>query len=158
MPGLVASFASLLFAVALLMSSSGLLGSLISLRAVAEGFELQFAALLMSGFYGGMILGTLRCGQLIDRVGHIRAFATFCAVNAMVVLTLPLVVSPWVWLALRFLIGFNMAGLYMVIESWLNARADSGSRGSLMALYMICLLYTSPSPRDQRGSRMPSSA
>ena len=24
--------------------------------------------------------------------------------------------------------------------------------------YQICLLYTSPSPRDQRGSRMPSSA
>ena len=24
--------------------------------------------------------------------------------------------------------------------------------------YVICLLYTSPSPRDQRGSRMPSSA
>ena len=26
------------------------------------------------------------------------------------------------------------------------------------ALLRICLLYTSPSPRDQRGSRMPSSA
>ena len=25
-------------------------------------------------------------------------------------------------------------------------------------LIIICLLYTSPSPRDQRGSRMPSSA
>ena len=25
-------------------------------------------------------------------------------------------------------------------------------------LYRACLLYTSPSPRDQRGSRMPSSA
>ena len=25
-------------------------------------------------------------------------------------------------------------------------------------LYSVCLLYTSPSPRDQRGSRMPSSA
>ena len=24
--------------------------------------------------------------------------------------------------------------------------------------YITCLLYTSPSPRDQRGSRMPSSA
>ena len=24
--------------------------------------------------------------------------------------------------------------------------------------FMVCLLYTSPSPRDQRGSRMPSSA
>ena len=29
---------------------------------------------------------------------------------------------------------------------------------SLGNLYMGCLLYTSPSPRDQRGSRMPSSA
>ena len=25
-------------------------------------------------------------------------------------------------------------------------------------MYSVCLLYTSPSPRDQRGSRMPSSA
>ena len=25
-------------------------------------------------------------------------------------------------------------------------------------LFYFCLLYTSPSPRDQRGSRMPSSA
>ena len=27
-----------------------------------------------------------------------------------------------------------------------------------LELCVICLLYTSPSPRDQRGSRMPSSA
>ena len=30
--------------------------------------------------------------------------------------------------------------------------------GQVMARAEICLLYTSPSPRDQRGSRMPSSA
>ena len=28
----------------------------------------------------------------------------------------------------------------------------------LTAYHKVCLLYTSPSPRDQRGSRMPSSA
>ena len=28
----------------------------------------------------------------------------------------------------------------------------------LTLMLMVCLLYTSPSPRDQRGSRMPSSA
>ena len=28
----------------------------------------------------------------------------------------------------------------------------------LLVLLTVCLLYTSPSPRDQRGSRMPSSA
>ena len=31
-------------------------------------------------------------------------------------------------------------------------------RERLAALLDPCLLYTSPSPRDQRGSRMPSSA
>ena len=35
-------------------------------------------------------------------------------------------------------------------------RAHKGSRR--MSRPLICLLYTSPSPRDQRGSRMPSSA
>ena len=28
----------------------------------------------------------------------------------------------------------------------------------LYCMWLLCLLYTSPSPRDQRGSRMPSSA
>ena len=30
--------------------------------------------------------------------------------------------------------------------------------GKVAAVPGVCLLYTSPSPRDQRGSRMPSSA
>ena len=35
----------------------------------------------------------------------------------------------------------------------------AGSVGNFEATVMkLCLLYTSPSPRDQRGSRMPSSA
>ena len=33
-----------------------------------------------------------------------------------------------------------------------------GGGGAEIWQYTSCLLYTSPSPRDQRGSRMPSSA
>ena len=32
------------------------------------------------------------------------------------------------------------------------------SKSDTKGVLSICLLYTSPSPRDQRGSRMPSSA
>ena len=35
---------------------------------------------------------------------------------------------------------------------------SAGAWFALGFLFSICLLYTSPSPRDQRGSRMPSSA
>ena len=36
--------------------------------------------------------------------------------------------------------------------------AKGRGKGIMVAQYKDCLLYTSPSPRDQRGSRMPSSA
>ena len=50
--------------------------------------------------------------------------------------------------------GFQRIGDF----AW--AGADSQSRGFLIGATAgrTCLLYTSPSPRDQRGSRMPSSA
>ena len=36
--------------------------------------------------------------------------------------------------------------------------SDAGNHSTAVAELERCLLYTSPSPRDQRGSRMPSSA
>ena len=36
--------------------------------------------------------------------------------------------------------------------------SESGGHEVLPPEFLSCLLYTSPSPRDQRGSRMPSSA
>ena len=44
----------------------------------------------------------------------------------------------------------------------LISKADKGDEIATVVLSTeeegVCLLYTSPSPRDQRGSRMPSSA
>ena len=45
-----------------------------------------------------------------------------------------------------------------VEKEYLVSVEGSPSRGALRELREGCLLYTSPSPRDQRGSRMPSSA
>ena len=39
-----------------------------------------------------------------------------------------------------------------------GSKLASGIVGFGKYHYKYCLLYTSPSPRDQRGSRMPSSA
>ena len=42
------------------------------------------------------------------------------------------------------------------LRAWI--KANWWSALLMGGLYTLCLLYTSPSPRDQRGSRMPSSA
>ena len=48
------------------------------------------------------------------------------------------------------------------VESMERTSTDRGFDGMDLSLLVdglrACLLYTSPSPRDQRGSRMPSSA
>jgi MFS family permease len=41
------------------------------------------------------------------------------------------------WIVLRGLLGFCFAGLYMVIESWLNGGADKDIRGRLLSIYMV---------------------
>ena len=50
------------------------------------------------------------------------------------------------------------------IPSYVSIKSDDKKKGKKFAdeifniLILICLLYTSPSPRDKRQSRMPSSA
>lgn len=134
---ILASVYSLLVAVGLLMLGIGLFNTFISLRADLEGFSHTTVGLLMSAYYGGLVLGTQRCGALINRVGHIRAFSAFCAANAAGALLFPFVTEAAAWMLLRALSGFNLAGLYMVIESWLNTRATAATRGALLSLYMI---------------------
>ena len=65
-------------------------------------------------------------------------------------LTFTFVVTPMV-----LILGFFIAVAVNSIPSVLRGPAIFLS---LLPLIITCLLYTSPSPRDQRGSRMPSSA
>ena len=61
------------------------------------------------------------------------------------------------WLkSLPYLVLFFVLG--PVISQEKNAIRDGLRWTMYLGVPLICLLYTSPSPRDQRGSRMPSSA
>ena len=53
-------------------------------------------------------------------------------------------------------IATAMAG--MALSACTDNEPDYGSGTEAKGEYVICLLYTSPSPRDMRRSRMPSSA
>ena len=44
------------------------------------------------------------------------------------------------------------------VEKRIRGRVKTQMEKTQREYYLNCLLYTSPSPRDQRGSRMPSSA
>ena len=47
---------------------------------------------------------------------------------------------------------------YLAVASAVDAMERDAVKRIVLVRQAVCLLYTSPSPRDQRGSRMPSSA
>jgi MFS family permease len=79
-------------------------------------------------YFGGFTLGALRCERIIERVGHIRAYAAFAGLVIAATALMPLLVGPIAWLILRAVIGFGCAGLFIATESWLSARQQSTAR------------------------------
>ena len=129
-------FVALFISTLTLMVGAGLLGSLLSLRMIAEGFSEAVIGLILSGFYIGLVTGSFLCPSIVKRAGHIRAFAVFAAINTATTLFYPLLISSYFWFCGRFMSGLSMMGMYMVIESWLNDRTESHMRGRVFSVYM----------------------
>lgn len=136
----LAPVATLLLSAAILLTGQGLQGTLLPVRASLEHFStLQIGA--MGAFYFfGFTMGCLLGGDLVRRVGHIRVFLAMSALGSAAPLLHGLIVNPFVWNALRFITGFCLAALYVVIESWLNERATNENRGIIFSTYSMITL------------------
>lgn len=137
----VVSIFSLLSATAILLLGSGLLGTLLGVRAGIEAFSATITGLIMSGYFVGYVIGSYRCPRIVRRVGHIRTFTAMAAVSAACVIVHGLIVNPYAWWVLRVLTGICMVGMFLVLESWLNEQADHTQRGKVFAAYMSVNLF-----------------
>jgi len=129
--------AGLMSGVALLLIGNGLLNTLVAVRGSEAGFSDALLGLLGTGYFAGYLLGGFIARPLIQRVGHIRAFAFFATAIAAVALMHGLLVSPATWVALRVISGASIVSLYTLIESWLNEQAPPAIRGRIFAVYMV---------------------
>lgn len=136
MRGLLIPLSSLLSGAGLLVVGVGLLFSVLGLRAGRAEFPGLVTGLIMSAYFAGYVLGTRFCPLVIRRVGHIRAFAAMASIASTMPLLHALWIDPWFWGALRLLTGMCLVGLYIVIESWLNALAPARQRGTVFSAYM----------------------
>jgi len=118
----------------------GLLSTLLTLRLNAEGAAAGWIGLVSSAYFAGLVLGAFVNVRLIRRIGHIRAYAAYASLLAVLALCHGLMVDPLLWSGLRLVGGFATGGLFVVIESWMLVSGSAATRGRLMACYMI-LLY-----------------
>ncbi len=130
------SLSTLFLGVGLLLVGVGLLFSVLGLRAGVAQFSSITLGLVTSAYYAGFVAGTFACPILVRKVGHIRAFAAMASLASTMPILHALWIDPVFWGVLRFITGVCMVGLYIVIESWLNALAPNALRGRLFAVYM----------------------
>jgi MFS family permease len=122
---------------ALLMIGNGLLGVLVGVRSELEGFNTTVTGVVLAAYFVGFLGGTQVTPRFMARVGHIRVFSGLAAAAAATALLHGLAVSALSWALLRLVFGFAMAGLYVVVESWLNELVSNANRGRVMAVYML---------------------
>lgn len=130
---------SILLSIFMLMAGSGFLATLISLRLNRAGSGTMTIGIVATAYFGGLIIGSLRAGGVVRRVGHIRAFAAFVALLSASTLSYVLLSHPLFWMLLRLVDGMCVAGVFVCLESWLNDRAEPQMRGSVLAAYMVAL-------------------
>jgi MFS family permease len=127
----------LLITAGILLGGNGLQGTLIALRGAREGFEASTIGLIGTFYFLGFLLGCLAISRMMRAVGYVRSFSALAAIAAASTLLLVLLIDPMVWAAIRFATGFCFAGLFTIMESWLNAAVANTDRARVLALYRI---------------------
>jgi MFS family permease len=126
---------TLVTATSLIQLANGFFGTFVSLRVAIENFDAP--GLVLSAYFAGFTLGAFRCGRIIERVGHIRAYAAFAGLVAAATAIMPLLVGSLSWVILRAMVGFGCAGIFVTTESWLTAKALPSERGRVFSVYMV---------------------
>lgn len=127
---------ALLGSEALFVIGYGLQMMLLPIRGGAEGFSALDLGMLGSSYYLGFVVGCLLTPILLSRVGHTRTFAALVSIMAAVALFYPMLLQPQFWALLRLITGVCIAGLYLIIESWINDQATSSTRGTMISIYV----------------------
>ncbi|AHC99706.1 MFS transporter [Leisingera methylohalidivorans] len=121
----------------LLMVGNGLLVTLLTIRGSTLGFTDLEISVMQSCYPLGALAGTMLTPLLIEKVGHIRVFSALASMVSVAAIAHLLTSDPVSWAAMRLLAGFCFPGLYVITESWLNAKSENRIRAQVLSVYFI---------------------
>jgi MFS family permease len=131
---------TLLFAVTILLAGHGLQLTLLPVHALALGWSGSQIGITGSFYFVGFVAGCVLIPGVVSRVGHIRSFMVMAAAATVALLAVSVLPSVWAWMLLRFVTGLALAGLYMIVESWLADVTPAEKRGTVLSIYLAVSL------------------
>ena len=92
----------------------------------------------ISAFYFlGMAVGSYYASYIIAKVGYIRGFTLFASLMGISVLFVGILKFITFWMLFRFICGFALAALFVIIESWCLLSCEKQNRGLIFSIYLV---------------------
>lgn len=132
---LISKILAPLISTTLAMVGAGYLNTKLTLTMDSLGYSTSIISWAYSAYYVGMLL-SCKVEQFVYRAGYIKAYTTFAALIAAIILTHSLNTNYYSWILLRFASGFCIGAIFIIVESWFIS-SDQGNKGKVLALYMI---------------------
>jgi len=121
----------------MLMVANGLLVTLLTIRGNTLGFSELAISIVQACYPLGALVGTILTPRYIEKVGHIRVFSALASMVSAAAIMHLLTSDPVSWSLMRLLAGFCFPGLYVITESWLNAKTENRIRAQVLSIYFI---------------------
>ncbi len=134
--GSVAALGAIVTGALILQIAGTIVNTLVPLRMAIANQPPLLIGLVASCYSLGFLLGCFVSPSLVRRIGHIRGFAVFAALQAISTLSFPLLPEAW-WGAARLVMGLSAAGHGICIESWISGQASRDQRGRIFGIYQI---------------------
>ena len=125
---------------ALLQVGTGLQRILLPIRGESEGMGAGAMGVIMAVHFAGYLVGAKVIPIALMSVGHIRVFAALASTGSTAVLVNAVLVTTPSWSLVYFVSGLCNAGVFVILESWLNDRATNETRGSILGAYMVVMM------------------
>ncbi len=119
--------------------ASGFLMSLVPLSLVANQLTPALAPWLASVFYLGLLVGAFFIQRIVAITGHRFAFIGFLLLLIATVAAQMMLPFASLWLFARLIAGIAVAGIFVVVESWLLMTNTAKERAKRLGLYMTSL-------------------
>lgn len=136
---LLYSLAMPLLSLVFLILGSGLLNTFVPVRLEMENYSNETIGVVTSSLYMGILIGSLGLDRWITQFGHRVSFLGFAIISTLLAVSQSFWVDPYYWSFLRIIGGICMAGIFIVIESWLLVQASPSMRGAILSVYLAVL-------------------
>ena len=124
------------------------------------GLNATMHGLAISMALWGTVIGSLVGGWPTEKLGRRKTLLFIGILYFVSALGSAYAPEVYSFMIARFIGGIGVGISTVAAPLYISEIAPAKDRGKLAGMFQfnICLLYTSPSPRDKRQSRMPSSA